>query len=157
MSRWECKDTLFMSWGRRGMQCRREAFLPLFKFAIKIKVGREMIRGWRVLWEIFIWKVHCALAPRKVDQGPWSTFRGGVKYRAEILGRRGLLGRDAVRVRFSGRTCICITVLIGYYDYHPVTKSPKIGSYDCLFHFITLEISPCDYFLAVSRGSHNIR
>ena len=23
------------------------------------------------------------------------------------------------------------TVLIGYYDYHPVTKSPKIGSYDC--------------------------
>ena len=24
-----------------------------------------------------------------------------------------------------------ITVLIGYYDYHPVAKSPKIGSYDC--------------------------
>ena len=23
-----------------------------------------------------------------------------------------------------------ITVLIGYYDFHPVTKSTKIGSYD---------------------------
>ena len=23
------------------------------------------------------------------------------------------------------------TVLIAYYDYHPVSKSPKIGSYDC--------------------------
>ena len=26
---------------------------------------------------------------------------------------------------------IVTTVLIGYYDYHPVTKLPKIGSYDC--------------------------
>ena len=23
------------------------------------------------------------------------------------------------------------TMLVGYYDYHPVTKSPKIGTYDC--------------------------
>ena len=32
---------------------------------------------------------------------------------------------------------------------HPMTV-PK-------FHFITLELSPCDYLFAVSRGSHNIR
>ena len=56
------------------------------------------------------------------------------------------------------------TVLIGYYDYHPVTKSPKIGCYDSsqipVYYsriFALWQLSACDYFLAVSRGSHNIR
>ena len=56
------------------------------------------------------------------------------------------------------------TVIIGYYGYHPVTKSPKIWSYDCSqtpFYYSRIialwQLSACDYFLALSRGSHNIR
>ena len=55
------------------------------------------------------------------------------------------------------------TVLIGYYDYI-VTKLPKIGSYDCsqiTFYYSRIialwQFSACDYFRAVSRGSHNIQ
>ena len=52
----------------------------------------------------------------------------------------------------------CGTVLIGYCDYHPVTKLPKIGCCDYFSNVPNvLLLSPCDYFLAVSRGSHNIR
>ena len=53
------------------------------------------------------------------------------------------------RIHFALPTVIMLqpqyTVIIGYCDYHPVTKSPKIG-----------RLSACDYFLAGSRGSHNI-
>ena len=55
------------------------------------------------------------------------------------------------------------TVLIGYYDYPPVTKFPKIGYCDCSqipFYYSRIislwQLSACQYFLAVSRGSHNI-
>ena len=53
---------------------------------------------------------------------------------------------------------------ISYIRTHPVTKWPEIGSYVCSqipFYYSRIialwQLSACDYFLAVSRGSHNIR
>ena len=49
-----------------------------------------------------------------------------------VASRRGVIrlshSRNLTHI-FIGT--LLITVLIGYYDYHPVTKSPKIGCYDC--------------------------
>ena len=59
---------------------------------------------------------------------------------------------------------IANTVLIGYCDYHPVTKWPRIGCCDysqMSFYYSRIialwQLSACDYFLAESRGRHNIR